>query len=53
MSMSPNWMVPLVGVRRRASIESSVVLPQPLAPRSSTSSPDFTSRSSPSIGRTA
>ncbi len=50
--MSPNVMVPLVGVSNRASIESSVVLPQPLAPSSSTSSPVSTSRLSESIGRT-
>ena len=40
------------GVSNAASADSSVVLPQPLAPRSSTSSPSATSRSSPLIGRT-
>ena len=38
-SMSPKRMLPCVGVSNFASIESNVVLPQPLAPSSSTSSP--------------
>src|SRR5262249_35195973 len=51
-SVSPTRTDPEVGVRIAAITESSVVLPQPLAPSNSTNSPAPQSRSSPSIGRT-
>ena len=44
----PEW-----GVRIAASTESNVVLPQPDAPSSNTSSPPDASSERPSIGRTA
>ena len=51
-SVSPIVTEPEDGVRIPARTESSVVLPQPLAPSSSTSSPPFVSSWKWSIGRT-
>src|SRR4051812_25608231 len=45
-------MTPLVGVRIPARHDSKVVLPHPLGPSSSTSSPSRASTSSCSMGRT-
>lgn len=46
-STSPTWIEPEVGVRIDASIDSGVVLPQPLAPSSNARSPVARSRSPP------
>ena len=49
---SRSFALPPAGRRIAASTESSVVFPQPLAPRSRASSPPATSKSRPSTGRT-